>query len=72
MHHTAMYSTEWLILSFLWNETYLCLLKLSIIAVLSIYSDKQADRCGIFEKKKIWSREQLQIFSFGENVKLND
>lgn len=35
---------------------------------MSIYSDKQANKCGIFEKKNR-SREQLQI---AEKVQLND
>lgn len=48
-------------------------MKLYIISVLSIYSDKQANRCGIFEKKKIYLRlRAISIFSFGEKVKLND
>lgn len=51
----------------------MCLVKLYIISVLSIYSDKQANRCGIFEKKKLYLKPRaISIFSFGEKVKLND
>lgn len=59
--------------TFLWNQTYLWLLKLYIIVGKTIYSDKQANRCGIFEKKNMFKVEicwkQLQIV---EKVWLND
>lgn len=43
--------------TFLWNQTYLWLLKLYIIVGKTIYSDKQANRCGIFEKKNMFKVE---------------
>lgn len=36
---------------------------------MSIYSDKLANRCGVFEKKKTYLKK---YFSFGEKLKLND